>query len=108
MWLDAPNAVVRSPALTRDAPEAVSALGVVRPSSANWPWRAAVTAGRIKKIIPDRGFGFVRADDGNEVFFHRTELTAVDFDALQEGEQVTFDIVESPKGPRARNLQKVG
>jgi CspA family cold shock protein len=63
--------------------------------------------GRIKKIIPDRGFGFVRADDGNEVFFHRTELTTVDFDALQEGEQVTFDIVDSPKGPRARNLQKV-
>jgi cold shock CspA family protein len=42
------------------------------------------------------------------VFFHRTELTTVDFDALQEGEQVTFDIVDSPKGPRARNLQKVG
>lgn len=66
----------------------------------------AVAAGRIKKIIPDRGFGFVRADDGNEVFFHRTELTAVDFDTLQEGEQVTFDVVDSPKGPRARNLQK--
>jgi len=69
---------------------------------------SAVPAGRIKKIIPDRGFGFVRADDGNEVFFHRTELTTVDFDALQEGEQVTFDIIESPKGPRARNLQRVG
>ena len=66
----------------------------------------AVAAGRIKKIIPDRGFGFVRGDDGNEVFFHRTELTAVDFDTLQEGEPVTFDVVESPKGPRARNLQK--
>ena len=69
-------------------------------------WRAAVASGRIKKIIPDRGFGFVRADDGNEVFFHRTELTAVDFDTLQEGESVTFDVVESPKGPRARNIQK--
>jgi len=68
--------------------------------------RTAVASGRIKKIIPDRGFGFVRADDGNEVFFHRTELTAVDFDTLQEGESVTFDIVESPKGPRARNIQK--
>ena len=45
---------------------------------------ASVPEGRIKKIIPDRGFGFVRADDGNEVFFHRTELTAVDFDTLQD------------------------
>ena len=62
-------------------------------------------AGRIKKIIPDRGFGFVRADDGNEVFFHRTELTTVDFDRLEEGQVVEFDIVDSPKGPRARNLR---
>jgi len=72
------------------------------------PGGNAVPAGRIKKIIPDRGFGFVRSEDGNEVFFHRTELTTVDFDSLQEGESVTFDIVDSPKGPRARNLQKVG
>ena len=63
-------------------------------------------AGRIKKIIPDRGFGFVRADDGAEAFFHRTEVTLVDFDSLEEGEQVTFDVVESPKGPRVRNLRK--
>ena len=63
-------------------------------------------AGRIKKIIPDRGFGFVRADDGNEVFFHRTELTTVDFDQLEEGQVVEFDIVDSPKGPRARNLRQ--
>ena len=93
------------PLLTGDAPiVVVNAVGVRVGES---PGGHAVTAGRIKKIIPDRGFGFVRADDGNEVFFHRTELTTVDFDALQEGEQVTFDIVNSPKGPRARNLQKV-
>jgi CspA family cold shock protein len=67
-----------------------------------------VPAGRIKKIIPDRGFGFVRADDGNEVFFHRTELTTVDFDRLEEGQVVEFDIVDSPKGPRARNLRAAG
>jgi cold shock protein len=65
-----------------------------------------VPAGRIKKIIPDRGFGFVRADDGNEVFFHRTELTLADFDQLEEGQVVEFDIVDSPKGPRARNLRQ--
>jgi cold shock protein len=65
-----------------------------------------VPAGRIKKIIPDRGFGFVRADDGNEVFFHRTELTLIDFDQLEEGQSVEFDIVDSPKGPRARNLRQ--
>jgi CspA family cold shock protein len=73
-----------------------SALGGIR----------EVTAGRIKKIIPDRGFGFVRADDGAEAFFHRTEVTLVDFDSLEEGEAVTFDLVDSPKGPRVHNLQK--
>ncbi|MDB5067915.1 MAG: hypothetical protein JWM18_4349 [Chloroflexi bacterium] len=67
---------------------------------------ASVPEGRIKKIIHDRGFGFVRADDGNEVFFHRTELSTVDFDALQEGQAVTFDVVNSPKGPRARNMKQ--
>jgi CspA family cold shock protein len=65
-----------------------------------------VISGRIKKVIPDRGFGFVRAEGGNEVFFHRTEITTLDFDSLEEGDQVTFDIVDSPKGPRARNMQK--
>ena len=67
-----------------------------------------MTAGRIKKIIPDRGFGFVRADDGNEIFFHRTEVTEIDFDSIEEGDTVTFDIVDSPKGPRARNMQLSG
>src|SRR5437588_10902486 len=82
-------------------------MGLLNVRRQQFARRIAVPAGRIKKIIPDRGFGFVRADDGNEVFFHRTELTTVDFDTLQEGEEVTFDIVDSPKGPRARNLQKV-
>jgi len=66
-----------------------------------------VPNGRIKKIIYDRGFGFVRGDDGNEVFFHRTELNNVDFDSLEEGQAVTFEVVNSPKGPRARNLKGV-
>ena len=60
--------------------------------------------GRIKKIVHDRGFGFVRADDGNDIFFHRTELTTVDFDSLEEGQAVHFEVVNTPKGPRARNL----
>ncbi len=69
---------------------------------------ASVPEGRIKKIIHDRGFGFVRADDGNEVFFHRTELSTVDFDSLEKGQAVTFDVVNSPKGPRARNMKQAG
>jgi len=74
------------------------------------PWSArrivTVAQGRIKNVIHDRGFGFVRANDGNEVFFHRTGNSALDFDSLEEGEVVTFDVVPSPKGPRARNMQR--
>jgi cold shock protein len=67
--------------------------------------RDEMPEGRIKKIIHDRGFGFVRGEDGNEVFFHRTELTTVDFDSLEEGQSVSYEVVNSPKGPRARNLK---
>lgn len=66
-----------------------------------------MVSGRIKKIVPDRGFGFVRGENGTEVFFHRTE-TSESFDDLQEGDEVTYDVAESAKGPRARNLRKVG
>ncbi len=59
--------------------------------------------GTIKKIVPDRGFGFIASDDGKEYFFHRS---AVDnFDALQGGEKVTFEIEPSPKGPRAGRVR---
>jgi cold shock protein len=65
-----------------------------------------VTTGTIKKVISDRGFGFIAAEDGKEYFFHRDGLTAsLDFDRLAGGEKVQFDIEQSPKGARAKNVQ---
>ena len=65
-----------------------------------------VTTGTIKKVVSDRGFGFIAAEDGKEYFFHRNGLTAsLDFDRLTGGERVAFDIEQSPKGPRANNVQ---
>jgi len=65
-----------------------------------------VNTGTIKKIVSDRGFGFIAADDGKEYFFHRTGLTSsLDFDRLTGGEKVQFQIEQSPKGPRATNVQ---
>ncbi len=64
-----------------------------------------VTTGNIKKIIADRGFGFIAAEDGKEYFFHRDSLQApLSFDRLNGGESVTFDVQASPKGPRATNV----
>ena len=60
--------------------------------------------GTIKKVVSDRGFGFISGDDGTEYFFHRSGTTA-DFDGLRGGEQVTFEIERSPKGPRAASVK---
>jgi CspA family cold shock protein len=61
-----------------------------------------MTTGTIKKVVSDRGFGFIAAEDGKEYFFHRGGLQApLDFDRLVGGERVSFEIETSPKGPRA-------
>jgi cold shock protein len=65
-----------------------------------------VTTGTVKKVVSDRGFGFITGDDAKEYFFHRGALdTALDFDRLVGGEKVEFEIEQSPKGPRAARVQ---
>ncbi len=64
-----------------------------------------MATGTIKKVVADRGFGFIAADDEKEYFFHRSGLSAsLDFDRLVGGERVTFEIEQSPKGPRATRV----
>jgi CspA family cold shock protein len=64
-----------------------------------------VTTGTIKKIVADRGFGFISADDEKEYFFHRDGLdSTLSFDRLNGGEKVEFEIEQSPKGPRAARV----
>jgi CspA family cold shock protein len=61
-----------------------------------------MATGTIKRIIADRGFGFIVAEDEKEYFFHRGGLdTTLEFDRLVGGERVEFDVEASPKGPRA-------
>ena len=65
-----------------------------------------MSTGTIKKVISDRGFGFIAAEDGREYFFHRDGLeSSLSFDRLTGGEQVAFDIEASQKGPRARRVR---
>lgn len=63
--------------------------------------------GTVKKLIRERGFGFITAEDGTEIFFHRSGLVGVEFDALQEGHALEFDVERGPKGPRAANVRVV-
>jgi len=65
---------------------------------------SAVT-GTIKRLVREKGFGFVAAGDGNEYFFHQSACVGVRFDDLREGQAVTFDKGQGPKGPRAENVK---
>jgi CspA family cold shock protein len=65
-----------------------------------------MTTGTIKKIVADRGFGFITAEDGKDYFFHRDSLdSALSFDRLNGGERVEFEIEDGPKGPRASKVR---
>ncbi len=64
-----------------------------------------MSKGKIKKLIRDRGFGFISATDGREVFFHQSSLVDVEFDALNEEQEVEFEVEKSPKGTRAINVK---
>ena len=61
--------------------------------------------GEIKRLIRERGYGFISAEEGREIFFHRSALEGVDFDALEEGNNVEFNVERGPKGPRAVNVR---
>lgn len=64
-----------------------------------------VMNGVIKKIM-DKGFGFIALEGQKDVFFHRNSLVGVKFEELQQGDAVTFEIEESPKGLNAVNVQR--
>jgi CspA family cold shock protein len=64
--------------------------------------------GRIKKMVRDRGFGFIRGEDGKEVFFHRSGMAGSDYDSVAEGDAVEYVIQEGPRGARAEHVRAVG
>ena len=61
--------------------------------------------GKVKKMVRDRGFGFIRGENGKEVFFHRSGLNAAEYDALSEGDDVEYVVQEGPRGARAENVR---
>ena len=60
--------------------------------------------GKIKKLVQDKGFGFIATAEGTEYFFHQSACTGTPFDDLREGQTVSFTVGQGPKGPRAENV----
>lgn len=63
--------------------------------------------GVIRRLISDRGFGFIKSDDGQDLFFHRSELLDVSFGLLEEGQNVEFEKRQGSKGPKAVNIKLI-
>lgn len=66
-----------------------------------------MATGKIKKIVTDKGFGFIEAPNGKDIFFHHSSVTTHSFDNLAQGQQVEFEVDDSngDKGPRARAVK---
>lgn len=59
------------------------------------------------KTLTDKGFGFIaREGEAKDLFFHSNELAGVQFDELKVGDTVTFEVVDSDKGPKATNVSR--
>jgi len=63
--------------------------------------------GTVKWFNERKGFGFIARDSGDDVFVHYSAIVAQGFKTLNEGDEVTFDITEEPKGLQAANVVKV-
>ena len=66
-----------------------------------------MASGKVKWFDNKKGFGFIAQDSGQDVFVHHTAIIGGGFKTLQEGEVVNFEIVQSDKGLKAQNVQRV-
>ncbi|QZY53852.1 cold-shock protein [Crassaminicella profunda] len=60
--------------------------------------------GTVKWFNSDKGFGFITTEEGNDVFAHFSQINKEGFKTLEEGQKVSFDVVEGAKGPQAENI----
>ncbi len=63
--------------------------------------------GKVKWFNNEKGYGFIEVEDGDDVFVHFTAIQGEGFKTLEEGESVSFEIVEGNRGPQAANVEKL-
>jgi len=66
-----------------------------------------VTTGTVKWFNPDKGFGFISREDGEDVFVHFSAIAGDGYRNLEENQKVEFDVTQGPKGPQAANVRPV-
>lgn len=65
-----------------------------------------MATGTVKWFNATKGYGFITADDGTDVFVHHSDIEGEGFKTLDEGDAVEFEITEGPKGPKAASVRK--
>jgi len=63
--------------------------------------------GTVKWFNAEKGFGFITTDEGTDVFAHFSQINKDGFKSINEGENVSFDVVEGAKGPQAENISTI-
>ena len=63
--------------------------------------------GTVKWFNPEKGYGFIRQENGEDVFVHYSSISGDGFKSLEEGQQVQFDVTSGRKGPQASNVSKI-
>ncbi|RYM04713.1 cold-shock protein [Sporolactobacillus sp. THM7-7] len=63
--------------------------------------------GKVKWFNAEKGYGFIEVEGGNDVFVHYSAIEGEGFKTLEEGQEVSFDIVEGNRGPQAANVVKI-
>jgi cold shock protein len=63
-----------------------------------------MTSGTVKWFNDSKGFGFISRENGDDIFVHHSSISGNGFKSLSEGQAVTFDVENTPKGPRAINV----
>jgi CspA family cold shock protein len=66
-----------------------------------------VAEGTIKRLIADKGYGFILTESGSDLFFHMSNVEGTSFESLQERQRVTYTEGRGPKGPRAESVRPI-
>ena len=61
--------------------------------------------GKVKKLVSEKGFGFIEGDRGDDLFFHHTAVQGATLEELREGQLVEYEVGQGPKGPRAETVK---